>query len=328
MTEGKGIEEGSFVEVRGVEQWVTILGQDRSNPVLLIIPGFGAGFTSLAPFFRPWEHDFTLVYWDQPRAGATAWRHGSNDGGELSVERVVRDGIAVVEHICRRLGVSKVAVLAMSAGTITALHMVRRRPDLFAAYVGAGQLVNFPRQDALSYRMLLDHARAVGNAEMLADLERIGPPPYPDAATDLVKSKYAGALTPGEQGAFAAAGPVVMGAVMSPPPDARWLPAGAVLGDVRVTAMAAYEALRNDIVLFDARTLGLGFDVPMFFLQGDLDAMTISSEVRDYAAELRAPVNRFVSIAGGGHSPFFMRDAFLAALNEHVRPACMTPMHR
>lgn len=233
------------------------------------------------------------------------------------------DGIAVAELVCRRLGVSRIGLLAASGGTITALHMVKRRPDLFAAYVGAGQLVNFPRQEAIGYTMLVEQARAAGNAEMLGELESIGPPPYADAETDLVKSKYAGALTPAEGAAFGAAGPAVMGAVMAPPPDASWLPAGATLRDVRAVAWAAYVALRNDIVTFDAYSLGLDFEVPMFFLQGDLDAMTISSEVRDYAAAIRAPVSRFVPIAGGGHSPCFMREAFLSALNEHVRSACV-----
>ena len=112
-----------------------------------------------------------------------------------------------------------------------------------------------------------------------------------------------------------------MGAVMSPPPDASYLPAGLPLGDTRTEAMAAYTAIRSDLVSFDARILGLDFAVPMFFLQGDADAMTVSSEVRSYASELRAPAKAFVSLEGGGHSVWFMRDAFLKALNEYVRPA-------
>jgi len=320
QSNASGLDDGFFAQVRGLEQWVSSRGRNRSNPALLIIPGPGAGLTRMAPFFAPWEQDYTLVQWDQPRAGATLAKLGIEKTGEYSFERIASDGIAVAELVCRRLGVRKVALLCMSGGSITGLMMVKSRPDLFSAYVAVGQIVNWARQDVLSYQMVLEQAHAAGNAAAVTELEGIGSPPYADAATDAIKSKYGTALTAAEQGTFASVDPAVMGAVMSPPPDASYLPAGLTLGDVRTEAMAAYTAVRSDLVSFDARSLGLDFAVPMFFLQGDADAITVSSEVRDYAADVRAPVKAFVSLDGGGHSVWFMRDAFLKALNEHVRP--------
>ena len=37
--EGKRIEEAGFVPIGGLEQWVTIRGDDSSNPVLLHVHG-------------------------------------------------------------------------------------------------------------------------------------------------------------------------------------------------------------------------------------------------------------------------------------------------
>jgi pimeloyl-ACP methyl ester carboxylesterase len=105
--------------------------------------------------------------------------------------------------VCRQLGVSKIALLGVSDGSIVGLHMVRQRPELFAAFVGSGQFVDWAKQDALSYVAVLDQARATGNAAAVADLERIGPPPYADSLTDMVKSRYAGAFTPAESAEFA-----------------------------------------------------------------------------------------------------------------------------
>ena len=34
-----GIDEASYVSIGGIEQWVTIRGQDRANPVLLFLHG-------------------------------------------------------------------------------------------------------------------------------------------------------------------------------------------------------------------------------------------------------------------------------------------------
>jgi pimeloyl-ACP methyl ester carboxylesterase len=78
--------------------------------------------------------------------------------------------------------------------------------------------------------------------------------------------------------------------------------------------------LRPEIVGFDADALGLDFAMPMIFLQGELDACTVSSEVEAYAARIRAPQVRFVSIPEGGHSPWVMRERFLDALVTYVRP--------
>jgi pimeloyl-ACP methyl ester carboxylesterase len=319
--ETRAINEGLFVQVHGMEQWVTLRGTARDNPVLLMIPGPGAGFSSMAPYFASWERDYIVVQWDQPCAGATLAKHGAADIGPFTFERLARDGIAVAEFICRRLGVPKIMLLGLSAGTITALSMAKQRPDLFSAYVGNGQIVDWARQDALSYRLVLDRVRAANDAAAVAELEAIGPPPYADTATDAIKSKYAGAFTEGEQRSMASLYPAVIGNIMSPPPDAHYLAKGVVLSDVRVAATAAYEALRADFVTFNARRLGLDFGVPMFFLQGDQDSMTVNADVQDYVSELRAPKKALVLVEGGGHSSVFMCDAFLGLLNRHVRPA-------
>jgi pimeloyl-ACP methyl ester carboxylesterase len=186
---------------------------------------------------------------------------------------------------------------AFSGGTIVGLHMIRRRPDLFTAYVGSGQIVDWARQDTLSYALLLQRATALGNAAMLADLEMIGPPPYADTATDAVKSKYAGAPAPREAAAFAELMPL-MGAALKMAPEASYHAAGLKWPEPLARSFSVYTALRRQIVTFDARGLGLEFTLPMFFLQGEDDVFTVTEEVRAYVAELTAPHAELLTIAG------------------------------
>src|SRR5688500_15631513 len=86
------VEEARFVNIHGVEQWVTLRGRDRANPVLMIVGGAGAALSGMAGFFAPWEARFTLVQWDQPFAGRTYERNGPEP---LGFARLSRDGIAV-----------------------------------------------------------------------------------------------------------------------------------------------------------------------------------------------------------------------------------------
>jgi len=310
------IDEGLFLPIGGLDQWVTIRGADRANPPLLILTGPGGAFSSLAPLFAPWEARFTVVQWDQPGAGATAAKAGV-DPRPLSFERLVADGLAVVEAVLARLEQRQLIVFAISGGTVVGLRMVKARPDLFSAYVGNGQITSWARQEALSYRLILERARAAGDAAAIAEIEGIGPPPWSDLACDVIKGKYANAMTPAEQ---AALDPATLAALRSPPADARYVARGLPASDPYTASLAAYTALRPQLSAFDAEALGLEFAVPMVFLQGPQDAHTPAAEVEAYAAKVRAPSVRYEPIAEGGHMSVFLVARMAALLERHVRP--------
>ena len=50
----KGVDEASYVSIGGIEQWVTIRGEDRSNPVLLFLHG-GPGDVTNPWSFAEWR---------------------------------------------------------------------------------------------------------------------------------------------------------------------------------------------------------------------------------------------------------------------------------
>jgi pimeloyl-ACP methyl ester carboxylesterase len=309
------IDDGLFIEVHDQDQWITLRGADAANPALMILTGPGAAFSPMAPLFAPWERDFTLVQWDQPGAGATCARHGPTPA-PFTHARLARDGILVAEQVRARLGV-KPALLCVSAGTALGLMMVRARPDLFAAYVGVGQVVNWAAQERASYGLILARARAAGDTAAVAEIEAIGPPPWADVAADMVKGKYANAMTPAEA---AALDPAVMAAVRAPPAEARYVARGLPAVDAHAASLAAYRALKPELAAFDARDLGLGFDVPMIFLQGAQDAHTTTPEVAAYAREVRAPRVIYEEIAEGGHMSVFLVEWIGELLARHVAP--------
>jgi pimeloyl-ACP methyl ester carboxylesterase len=314
----QSIDEGVFAEINGIPQWLTFRGSDRRNPALLIFSGAGSALSRMAPFFASWEQEFTLVQWDQPGAGATQAKNGEAGTGPLTIDRITADAIAVAEFVRKHLRIERIAVLGISGGSIIGLKAVKQRPELFSAYVGTGQGVNWLRQEQLGYAMVLEQARAAGDQSAVAELEKIGAPPYKDSGADAIKSKHCGALTPTEQAYLASLDPAIMAAVRTPPAGASWIAQGLPVTDPRATAMAAYEKLRGDIFAFDAYQLGISFDVPMFFFQGERDTYTVTSEVEAYAAKIQAPQKLFVTIPGGGHSAFFLRDIFLGLLTNHL----------
>jgi pimeloyl-ACP methyl ester carboxylesterase len=231
----------------------------------------------------------------------------------------VSDATAVAEKVRGRLGKKRVVLLGASGGSILALAIASRRPDLVSACACTGAFVDWPRQDAASYALVLARARAAHDDAAVVELERIGPPPYRDTATDAIKSKYAGAFTTAEAAALAAVRP----ALESPPAGATYLAHGFALGDPRALATAAYDQLRAEIVSFDARRLGRSFRVPMFFFQGEQDAYSVTEAVRDYVAWLDASRKLLAVVPGAGHSLMFAAELLLERLLADVRPVAV-----
>ncbi len=313
------VDEGGFVELNGVAQWVAIRGRSLSNPLMLVLGGGpGVPTSYLAPVFDDWTRDFTMVLWDQPGSGGTFLKNGGEGGiGEVSVDRYAADGLALADHLAGRFGGRKIVLLGYSWGSMVGLTMASRRPDRFAAYVGAGQAVDVRRADALSYRLVLEDARARGEAGAVAALEKLGPPPY---AFDqrLIKQQYATALTPLERANAAKVGPL-----LAPSSAGPWIwPQSLGPYDARAAFLATPRKGYADAQAWSAGRLGRVFKLPTYFFQGEQDRNTVTSLVQAYAAEIEAPKKALALIPGAGHGiiPFCCAE-LKGLIDLHVRPA-------
>ena len=315
------IDEGQFVEIHGVEQWVTVRASDADNPVILMLhggPGFPMSF--LTPLFADWERDFTIVHWDQPASGGTFLKNQGGDIGPLTIERYVRDGLTVAEWARERLGKDKIVLLGSSWGSLIGLEMIRQRPELFAAYVGTSQPVG--TQGALvGYRMALEAARTRGDQSAIAELERIGPPPYERFEDFMVRQQYSNppGLPPTPEEAEAAAAMIQV--MMQPDPTARYnaplVPPPGYDGGL----MAAQQATWRETWAWEAAPLGTRFEVPMLIVQGEIDINTPTQVAREWFDTIDAPSKAFEVVPGAGHGVILFHAPVLELLREHVLPA-------
>jgi pimeloyl-ACP methyl ester carboxylesterase len=79
--------------------------------------------------------------------------------------------------------------------------------------------------------------------------------------------------------------------------------------------------LDGPLLSVDLGATATAFEIPIFFIQGAEDNVTPSSLAHEYLDRLTAPQKAYVEIQGSGHAVIGEKpDAFLAALNEHVRP--------
>jgi pimeloyl-ACP methyl ester carboxylesterase len=292
------VDEAGFVPIGGIEQWVTVRGDSCANPVVLFLHG-GPG-NPLSPYgdgiYAAWEKDFTLVQWDQRGAGRTFGRNPPP--ASLTVELMARDGIAVAEHLRTRLGQDRIVLVGGSWGSVLGVHMALARPDLFHAYVGAGQLVRYPENLSQSYAQLLVRAQAAGDGETVARIEALGPPPWTD---------------PRNAGILRRATRAYERRSTTPPPAGWWTPAPAYADPASQQALEEGDDFsylqfvgadgRGMASTIDLPALGLEFAIPVFLVQGSEDLVTVPSVARSYFDSLSAPRKEFRLLAATGHDP-------------------------
>jgi pimeloyl-ACP methyl ester carboxylesterase len=309
----KGIDEAQYVKIGGIEQWITIRGWDRDNPVLLFLHGGPGDVTNPWTFalFAPWEKLFTVVQWDERGAGRTLRKNGPAIAPTITVDRMVQDGIELSEYLRQHLGKDKIIIVAHSFGSILGLGMVRARPELFYAYVGTGQVADETKNYAVAYDALLQKAKTSGNQQAFDELSRVGPPPYASGAGYRTQWKWANAFEGADQFLWETIGL----ALVSP---------GYSVQDINDTGdgeMLSAERLVPQTKSSGPKELGLEFSIPMFFVQGAEDFTTPTALARNYLDAIKAPRKAFVTIESGGHFAVFMHsDQFLQELVKLVGP--------
>ncbi|HEV2403092.1 MAG TPA: alpha/beta hydrolase [Candidatus Saccharimonadales bacterium] len=313
IADPKGIREEQFVMLGGIEQWVTIRGQDRSNPVLVILHGGPASpYTPFNSWLGEWEQHFTIAQWDQRGAGKTFKRNGEAATGALSFQKLAEDGIELVEYVRKHLGVKKVILLGSSVGSFIGLLMIRQRPDLFCAYVGAEQ--NGPGGIEASYVATMEAVRQIGDKKGVSSLVAMG--------TDKTSWTYRQYLNMNKLAINATKDvPHMINDVMLPAllfaPDYKMSDIKAVQKGMDYSAAQLFVEMKN----FDFEKVGYKFDVPFFVFQGESDILTPVQTAKAYVERIQAPKKTFVSIPHAGHlAEFCNPHQFLQDLLKYVSP--------
>ncbi|MBO7252724.1 MAG: alpha/beta hydrolase [Oscillospiraceae bacterium] len=169
------IDRKEQVLLGGLKQTIHIWGSKPENPVLLFLHG-GPGVPNrhgMAKNHMDLTDDFTIVAWDQRGTGGSYF---GCDPASLTLDQLVSDCAQLIDYLCDTLNKKKLFLLGGSWGTELGTIVCQKHPEKIAGYIGYGQVVNGIENENVSYAFALEKAKAAGNAEDVAELERIGPP--------------------------------------------------------------------------------------------------------------------------------------------------------
>ncbi len=182
ITAPSGVQDAYKTKIGGVDQWLTVRGQDRANPMILFVHGGPASpvTPTMWQFQRPIEEYFTVANWDQ-RASGKSYGETAPDkvADTIRIERYVMDAIEVAEHLKARYKQRKLILMGHSWGTVVGMQAALKRPDLFYAYVGIGQVLNVRENERISFEYAYERAKRENNVEAVKEMASIAP--YPGA---------------------------------------------------------------------------------------------------------------------------------------------------
>ena len=312
-----GIDQVGFVRIDGVDQWITIRGEDARNPVLLVLHGGpGSPESYLTRYFQPMERDWVVVQWDQRGGGKTLGRAGGNPDPNTDMATMVSDGIAVSEYLRQRLPQNKLVIVGHSWGSILGARMALARPDLYAAYIGTGLVAaSATERQTWLYAYLLAHAQAAGDAKDVAELRNgAGPPPWPDNSPAMMHMVHA-------------AGPYLPPALSyndnarAVLTDPNWSLADVLALQRGMTGMLQTKLWIREVRDVEITGEGERFAMPVVVIQGGSDLTTPTPFARTWLDRVQAPAKAFVVVPGQGHELLTADNAaFTGALDANLRP--------
>lgn len=309
-----GIESLERVTLNGVDQWIYLRGEHKNKPVLLFLHG-GPGSPEMPLATKHYqgrlEREFVVVHWDQRGAGKS---YSSLDPSQMTLDDYVEDTVELTNLLRNRFQKEKIYLVGHSWGSVLGMTVVSRHPELFHAYIGIGQVASMDEGEKLSYRFTLETAKERGDLDAVADLERIGEPPYDGLTSVGVQRNYLnryGGVIYGETDPMR-----ILGAAYFRFPHYSTLdlfyrvPVGSYQSLTALWPWLQKKDLFRDVP--EVR-------VPVYFITGRHDHTVTASLTEKYFHRLKAPKKKLIWFERSAHSPNFEEpDRFYEVMTKEV----------
>ena len=319
------IAELATVRLGGVDQSVMIRAANPQAPVLLYLAG-GPGQSDLAltrVAAEPWVDDVVFVDWDQRGTGKSY--AALEPVSTLTLEQAVADTIELSEVLRDRFDERRIYLMGESWGSILGVLAVQRRPDLYHAWIGSGQMVNVVETDRRVYRDLLDYAARTGDGDWPPSSRRsasrrtaTSPGPMPTCSPVRVPVSAVHALA-GVLARANAAGLDPFGILGS---EYDLVEKTAVLRGLIDTFALMYPQLYD----VDFRRDVARLEVPVYLLDGSAELAGRRDLALEWFAALEAPSKSRITIEDAAHAVAFEQaDTVDRLLVERILPETYRP---
>ena len=320
-----GVEILESVSIGGIKQWIHIRGRNKDNPILLYLHG-GPGWPHIGWYDaiqRPWENHFTVIQWDQRQTGKS-YQSMKSIGHTISHQQYRQDAEEMIAFLRNRFSVEKIFLMGTSYGSYLGMHMVKKRPEWFYAYVGVGQVVAIDRHIKAEYELLLAYAKEHDQPELADKIETIKQDTDPD---NPAKSFYKNSSYLMDQASrIGKAYCKSLNSMFSIVSFEKWVSPHYTLKDNFYRKFGsshdASHPFAKEFMQYNLpKEIGSSFEVPIFFFTGSHDYHVAFTVTDQWFKSINAPFKEQIWFHDSAHVPFQTEPAaFAAALINHVLP--------
>ena len=299
-----GIQKTDYVVLGGIEQYIQIRGEDRSNPIIIMLHG-GPG-NAMAFYSYYWQAElekaYTIINWDQRGCANTYYRNTEAD--KPALELLLSDLDELVDYACRAFGKDKVVIMGHSWGTFLGVAYVSKHPEKVAAYVGVGQFHDVWKSEQHAVDEAIRLANLAGKNQDAEKIKKQLQIVHTSQEADLQEFMKLRQLT----GKYLPSGentPFVV-ELFSPYlsfNDFKWFLT--LLFNFKKFIHIQEELYKT---LFSKEELPehniTTFEVPVLIIAGDCDWIKPYEMAHAYFKQISAPKKKFILIEKVGHIPF------------------------
>ncbi len=210
----------------------------------------------------------------------------------------------------KRFGQKQLFLLGHSWGTVLGLEVAKQIPHTIKAYIAVSQVVNMAKGEEISYQFTLNKAREQQDKKAIADLERIGQPPYKNFKDNLKKGEW---LTHfgGSTHSIDLKKTMQKASSLKEYNIWDWLyrfPKGVYFST---------ELLLSELMNIDFQQKINSVDIPIYFLEGTSDYQVPFILTESYFEKIQAPEKSITWFEECGHMiPFEQTEKFISTLLE------------
>lgn len=290
------------MDIGGVEQGMFIVGENKTNPVLLFLHG-GPGspelpMVGLEDTQNRLEKNFTVCHWDQRGAGMSYFK-GINPN-TMTLEQMILDTREVTQYLKRKFQKEKIYIMGHSWGSYLGVKVIERYPEDYLAYIGMGQLNDQTKSEKLAYDYMLNHAKEISDSKAVKSLEKFerNSPQFPQMKyIGGPRTKYMNKYGVGITHKDASTGKIVKQIL-----SFEGYTVGEKFGYVRGMVLSQDRLFQN--VLEDNLEKSTNtFAVPFYITHGQYDYQVSFELAKEYFDTVKAPQKEFFVFEDSAHSP-------------------------
>ena len=279
-----------YINIGATEQCVLIRSENTDNPIMLFLHG-GPGMPMMYlahEFQRPLEEHFTVVQWDRRGAGKTYSRNVPTPES-MNTRQLLNDAYQLIDTLRSRYGKNKIILAGHSFGTHLGSIMVHERPELFAAYISIGQVVDDDRAAVLQKEFIRSQAEEQGKDEIIQALNNNEIKYYEDLLFE-----FGGELK-NRKSFF----PLIWSGLQAPEytlPEAISLGNASSFSSFHMKYNVLSQSIYDEII---------EYQVPVYFFAGVSDYTTPHELITEYFEMVKAPRKQIIYFENSAHFPFF-----------------------